>query len=83
MLISPSCAFSKTTQEILIEQVKEIYPCYKATGKVRKSTTPRHQSIQRLRAMQGQSFLGYIKDQVLNLTEMVSFVWPSRILLNG
>lgn len=68
MLLSPSCAFKRSTTEVWLEQVREIYPCHRPQQVVTPSR-PRQQSIGRLRAMQGQSLIECMREQYLNLKQ--------------
>ena len=81
MLLSPTLAFAKTSQEIWIDQVQEIYPhASRRTATIAARIQPRRRAIQRLRAMQAQSIFGYVKDQWLNLVDLFSL--PVRVLAN-
>ncbi len=81
MLLSPTLAFSKTNREIWLDQVQEIYPlASRRTARVVAKTQPRYRTVQRLRAMQAQSVLGYLHDQYLNLIDL--FALPARMLAN-
>ncbi|HEY9760156.1 MAG TPA: hypothetical protein V6C97_33680 [Oculatellaceae cyanobacterium] len=71
MLLSPSCAFNRSTTEVWLEQVNEIYPC-RRPQLVIASTQPRQQSIGRLRAIQGQSPLECLREQYLNLKQALA-----------
>ena len=82
MLLSPSLAFAKKSQEIWIEQVQEIYPIgsrRRAQPTVKKE--PRRQTVQQLRAMQAQSFACFVRDQWASLLEVLSL--PVRVLAHS
>jgi hypothetical protein len=83
MLLSPCNAFARTSQETWLLSVQEIYPVYPGVRlqnahktKVSQTTqaSQNRKSIQRLRAMQAQSFLLYIRDQYLNLVDAISAI---------
>ena len=74
MLLSPSCAFNRSTTEVWLDTVNEIYPCrltVQASSAPAKAEVGRKQ-ISRLRAMQGSSFVECVREQYAALKQALA-----------
>jgi hypothetical protein len=81
MLLSPSCAFNRSTTEVWLEQVQEIYPCHRPQA-VATKPVPRQEAIVRLRALQGQTIVECLKEQCQSLKASITPLLPdaSRVV---
>ncbi len=71
MLIDSSYIYGRpATVEIWLDQVQEFYPCGRAKkATINKSAT--YRKVRKLRAMQGQSFFSWTRNQYSNLIDLL------------